>query len=86
MPATTLVVREEAPCMPIVLIRHEHSYSVFLGWMFTSIFFPYYTQEEWTGGIHNCDIRQTPVAVVALQRFDNTEEERMSRYTCHDVV
>lgn len=48
--------------------------------------FPNDAEEQWTGRVHDRDIRQTPGAVVALQTFNHFEEERVLAHGTHSIV
>lgn len=75
--------------MVIVIQENPHPSSVdpipdvFAG---RHVFFPEDGEEERTGGVHDRDVGEAPVAVIILELVDHVEEKRVLRGGSHGVV
>ena len=86
VPATTTMVREEAPRMAVEHVRHQHPHAFMLSGRLPDVLLPDHAETQRPGGIHDGDVRQSPVAIVVLQLVDDPEEEGMLRHRAHGVV
>jgi hypothetical protein len=86
VPAVTTVVGKEAPRELVVLVLHENTDTARLTGPITHILLPDDRQEKRAGGIHDCDIRQEPMAIILLQEFDDAQEEGVLGDRAHGVV
>lgn len=71
VPAAPLVVAEEAPRVPVVLVRHEHPHSAAAESVADVLargheFLPHDGEEQGTGGVHDGDVGQLPVFIVGF--------------------
>ncbi len=85
------MVAEEAPGVPVVLVRHEHPHAAAADAVADVFarrheFLPHDGQEQGAGRGHDGDVRQLPVFVVGFQGFDDEEEEGMGGDGPHGVV
>ena len=66
VPAVAAVVGEEAPREPVVLILHEDADAPGLAWLVAHVLLPDDGKEQRARRVHDCDVREEPVAVVLL--------------------
>lgn len=91
MPTASLVVAEKAPSMPIVLVRHKNANpstprTIAYVLIRSHVLLPDDAKKERPGAVHDSDVRELPILVIGLQRFDHEEEEGMGGYGAHGVV
>ena len=85
------MMAEEAPCVAVVLVLHQYAHSP-ARWAIASvragghILFPDHGQEERTGTVHDCYVRESPITVVAAEGFNDHQEERVALDSAHGVV
>lgn len=86
VPATALDDVEERPGVLAVLIRHKNSDSCIANWVAANPLLPHDTEKERAGGVHDSDVRNSPVVVVGRKGFDYSEEKRMLGNGSHSIV
>lgn len=86
VPAVSLDDVEEAPAVPLVLVRHQDPNALRGRPRRADVLLPDHGEKERTRAVHDRDVRHPPVAVVGLQRLDHAEEERVLRDGAHGIV
>lgn len=86
MPAVTPVVGEKAPRELVILVLHEDAHASRLARPVAHILLPDDGQEQRTRGVHDCDIRQQPVAIILLKQLNRSQEEWVLRHGAHGIV
>ena len=67
VPTASLDDVEEAPAMPLVLIRHQDPHALCSRRRRANVLLPDHRQEERARTVHDGDVRHAPVAVIGLQ-------------------
>lgn len=85
MPAVAHVVGEEAPGESVVFVWHQNTDSVH-AIRIAHVLLPNHRQEQGACRVHYCNVRQKPMLIVGLQRFNHPQEERMLGDSAHGIV
>ena len=82
---------EETPSVAVVLVLHQHPNAsprhpitnIGTG---CHVLFPYHGEEEGAGAVHNGNVWKGPITIVAPERLDHQEEERVAWSRAHRIV
>ena len=86
VPAVAEMMGEEAPGMVVVLVWEQDANSISSFRICVVVVSPDETEEQWTGGSHDGDVRENPSAVVLGERVDCLEEEGVARDGAHGII